>query len=138
MSRRVSRRSRTMSAGCRICGANGGSRHDWPGLKAIVRIEAVRTCIMSAEIPPERLLELVRSHWRIENCLQWVPDVVMGEDRMRNRTLNGPECLAAIRRIAPDIVRLMDDDHSLNGRMEIAGWNDKYLVGLFVNAVGKF
>ena len=36
--------------------------------------------------------------------------------------LIGPECLAAIRRIAPDI----------------AGWNDKYLVGLFVNAVGKF
>ncbi len=135
-----------MSAGCRICGANGGS---WPGLKAVSRIEAVRelkgrteravrTCIMSAEIPPERLPELTRNHWRIENCLRWVPDVVMGEDRMRNRTLNGPECLAAIRRIALNIVRLMDDGHSLKGRMDIAGWNDKYLVGLFVNAVGKF
>ena len=124
-------------------------RHGWPGLKAVGRIEAVRelkggteravrTCIMSAEIPPERLPELTRNHWRIENCLHWVPDVVMGEDRMRNRTLNRPECLAAIRRIAPDIVRLMDDGHSLAGRMDIASWNDKYLVGLFVNAVGKF
>ena len=124
-------------------------RHGWPGLKAIGRIEAVRELkgrteravryyIMSAEISPERLLELTRNHWRIENCLHWVLDVVMGEDRMRNRTLNGPECLAAIRRIALNIVRLMDDEHSLAGRMDIAGWNDKYLVGLFVNAVGKF
>ena len=138
-----------MSAGCSICGANGGSRHGWPGLKAIGRIEAVRelkdktersvrTCIMSAEIPPERLLELTRNHWRIENCLHWVPDVVMGEDQMWNRTLNGPECLAAIRRIAPDIVRLMDDEHSLAGRMEFAAVNDNYLVDHVVNAVGNF
>ncbi len=149
VSRHASRRSRTMSAGCRICGANGGSWHGWPGLKAVGRIEAVRelkgrteravrTCIMSAEIPPERLPELTRNHWRIENCLHWVLDVVMGEDRMRNRTRYGPECLAAIRRIALNIVRLMDDEHSLAERMDIAGWNDKYLVALFVNAVGKF
>ena len=75
-------------------------RHGWPGLKAVGRIEAVRYYIMSAEIPPERLPELTRNHWRIENCLHWVLDVVMGEDRMRNRTLNGPECLAAIRRLS--------------------------------------
>ena len=124
-------------------------RHDWPGLKAVGRIEAIRErkgrtersvrhFIMSAEISPERLLELVRSHWAIENGLHWVLDVVMDEDRMRNRTLNGPECLAAFRRIGLNIVRLMDDAHSLKGRMEIAAMNDKYLVGLFVNAVGKF
>ena len=63
-------------------------RHGWSGLKAIGRIEAVRElkgrteqavryCIMSAEIPPERLLELTRNHWRIENCLHWVLDVVV-------------------------------------------------------------
>ena len=123
--------------------------HGWPGLKAVGRIEAVRELkgkqeravryfIMSAEIPPERLLELVRSHWGIENGLHWVLDVVMDEDRMRNRTLNGPECLSALRRIALNIVRLMDDDHSLKGRMHIASMNDKYLLGLLANAVGKF
>ena len=124
-------------------------RHGWPGLKAVGRIEAIRELkgktersvrhfIMSAEISPERLLELVRNHWAIENGLHWVPDVVMNEDRMRNRTLNGPECLAAFRRIGPDIVRLMDDDHSLKGRMEIAAMNDKYLLGMLANAIGKF
>ena len=124
-------------------------RHDWPGLKAVGRIEAIRErkgkeersvrhFIMSAEIPPERLFELVCNHWAIKNCLHWVPDVVMDEDRMRNRTLNGPECLAALRRIGLNIVRLMDDKHSLKGRMEIAAMNDKYMLGMPANAVGKF
>ena len=124
-------------------------RHDWPGLKAVGRIEAVRELkgkeersvrhfIMSAEIPPERLPELVRNHWTIENGLHWVPDVVTDEDRMRNRTLNGPECLSALRRIGLNIVRLMDDKHSLKGRMEIAAMSDKYMLGMLANAVGKF
>ena len=124
-------------------------RHDWPGLKAVGKIEAVRELkgkqeravryfIMSAEISPERLLELVRSHWKIENCVHWVLDVVMDEDRMRNRTLGGPECLAAIRRIGLNIVRLMDDDYPLKGRMEIAAMSDEYLLGMLANAIGKF
>ena len=64
--------------------------HDWPGLEAIGRIEAVRErkgkqersvryYIMSAEISPERLLELARNHWKIENGLHWVLDVVMDD-----------------------------------------------------------
>ena len=125
-------------------------RHDWPGLKVIGIIEAVcerkgkeersvRHYIMSAEIFPERLPELTRNHWKIENCcLHWVLDVVMDEDRMQNRTLSGPECLAAIRPIALNIVRLTKDEHSLKGRMEIAAMSDEYLLGLLVNAVGKF
>ncbi len=123
--------------------------HGWPGLKAVGRIEAVRErkgkrersvryYIMSAEISPERLLELTRNHWKIENCVHWVLDVVMDEDRMRNRTLSGPECLAALRRIGLNIVRLMDDDYPLKGRMEIAAMSDEYLLGMLANAIGKF
>ena len=93
---------------------------------------------MSAEIPPERLFERVCNHWAIENGLHWVLDVVMDEDRMRNRTLNGPECLSALRRIGLNIVRHMDDKHSLKGRMEIAAMNDKYMLGMLADAVGKF
>ena len=124
-------------------------RHRWPGLKAIGMIEAVRELngrtersvryfIMSREFTPERMLELVRNHWGIENRLHWVLDVVMDEDRMRNRTGNGPDCLAAIRRLALNIVRLADDKESLKGRMEMASWNDDYLLGLLRSAVDKF
>ena len=121
-------------------------RHDWPGrLKAVGRIEAVRErkgkeersvrhFIMSAEIPPGRVLELVRNHWTIKNGLHWVPDGVMDEDRMRN----GPECLSGLRRIALNIVRLMDDKHSLKGRIETADMNDKCMLGMLANVVGKF
>ena len=76
---------------------------------------SVRYFIMSAEITPERLLKPARSHWKIENSLHWALDVVMNEDQLRNRTLNGPECLAAIRRIALNIVRLMDDKKHAQG-----------------------
>ena len=54
------------------------------------------------------------------------------------RTMSGPERLAAIRRIGPDIVRLMDDGYPLKGRMEIAAMSDKCLLGMLANAIGKF
>ena len=98
---------------------------------------AVRHFIMSAEIPPERLLELVRSRRGIENGLRRVLDVVMDEVRMRNRSLNGPECLSALRRVAPDIASLMDDDRSLKGRMHIASMNGECLLDFLANAVRK-
>ena len=72
----------------------------------------------NAEIPPERLLELTRNHWRIENCLHRVLDVVMGEDRMLNRTLNGPECLAAIRRGASHFLGRRPRDKPSNQEIE--------------------
>ena len=37
-----------------------------------------------------------------------------------------------------NVLRLMDDDHSLKGRMHIASMNDKYLLAMLANAVGKF
>ena len=55
------------------------------------------TSLSVAQASPERLLELVRGHWRIENCLHWVRDVTMGEDGCRVRTGNAPQVLAALR-----------------------------------------
>ena len=54
-----------------------------------------------------------------------------------DRTLGGPECLAAIRHLALNIARLKDDEHSLKGRREGAAMSDEYLLGLLVNAIGK-
>ena len=93
---------------------------------------------MSAEISPERLVDLVRSHWAIKNRLHWALDVVMDEDRMRNRTLRRAGVPRRNSAHRPDIVRLMDDDYPLKGRMEIAAVSDKYLLGMLANAVGKF
>ena len=54
--------------------------HDWPGLAAIGKTEAMRESperttvethnyIMSAPLSPERFQHAVRAHWAIENCL---------------------------------------------------------------------
>ena len=48
------------------------------------------------------------------------------------------ECCAAILRIALNIVRLQDDEHSIKGRTEIAAMTDEYLLGLLANVIGKF
>jgi predicted transposase YbfD/YdcC len=44
-----------------------------------------------------RLLELVRSHWRVENQLHYVRDVTLGEDSCRVRSGDAPQVLAAMR-----------------------------------------
>jgi predicted transposase YbfD/YdcC len=76
--------------------------HRWPGLKAIGKVERVRESaaktstemayyLLSAPLSPERLNEVVRSHWGVENQLHWRLDVVMNEDQDRTRLGNGPE-----------------------------------------------
>ena len=87
---------------------------DWPYLAQVFRHERtwqekgktrcqVRSGITS--LPPEiadaeRLLELKRGHWQIENCDHRVKDVTMGEDASLVHLGNGPSVMAALRDLA--------------------------------------
>jgi hypothetical protein len=42
----------------------------------------------------------LRGHWGIENRLNYVRDLTMGEDANRTRTGSGPQVLAALRNAA--------------------------------------
>ena len=119
--------------------------HRWPGLEAVGKAEAAREtegrtktetryCIMSRKMSPEELLKAVRTHWAIENSLHWVLDVQMGEDDLRNRMGHGPENLAAVRKIAPDIIRLMDDKLSIRRRFRWAAQMPEYRLKLIRRA----
>ena len=93
----------------------------WPALEAVRETKGrtqtgIRYCIMSQKMSPEELLKAVRNHWVIENSLHWVQDVQMGEDDLRNRAGHGAENLAAVPRIALNIIRLMDDKLSIRRR----------------------
>lgn len=44
---------------------------------------------------PQRVLSLVRGHWRLENSLHSVRDVTCGDDRSRLRPGNAPQVMAA-------------------------------------------
>lgn len=90
---------------------------EWPGAAQVARIERTRciggkastetayiiTSLTAAEAGPERLLELSRKHWAIENRLHYVRDVSFNEDRCRVRA--GARALAAIRNIVLHLIR---------------------------------
>jgi predicted transposase YbfD/YdcC len=91
---------------------------------------AVRYYVLSKYIPAKRLLQIVRSHWGIENRLHWVLDVLFDEDGNRTRKDNAPENLAILRRFALNIIRSHPDRISLRQKLKRAGWDDAFLLDL--------
>ena len=87
-------------------------RTKWPGLQTFVMGVFQRTAggvttehrryyFSSREcVEVERLGQVLRRHWRIENNLHWVLDVSFGEDDNRTRCGHGAENLSIIRRVA--------------------------------------
>ena len=115
--------------------------HQWPGLKAIGKVERMRETaakttseiayyLLSTPLSPERLNEVVRSHWGVENQLHWRLDVVMNEDQDRTRLGHGPENLAVLRHMAINAMQKEGSKGSLRGKFKRAGWNDAYLTRL--------
>jgi predicted transposase YbfD/YdcC len=60
------------------------------------------TSLKAAEASPERLLELNRAHWGIENKLRHVRDVSVDEDRCRVHS--GARVLSGVRNAALEII----------------------------------
>jgi predicted transposase YbfD/YdcC len=63
------------------------------------------TSLTPQEASPQRLLELNRMHWGIENGLHWVRDETFREDRSQIRTGNAPRVMATLRNLAITILR---------------------------------
>lgn len=115
----------------------------FPNLAAIGRIEAERRgpdgkaskkvhyVVLSKRLSPERLLEVVRAHWTVENQLHWQLDVVFNEDDARTRKNYAPQNLGVLRRMALDILRVHPDNRSIARKMKLAAWKREYLYELF-------
>jgi predicted transposase YbfD/YdcC len=86
--------------------------------------------LLSTALSGERFLEVVRSHWGVENRLHWRLDVVMNEDQQRNRSDNGPNNLAIRRHMALNVMQKDTTKGSLRGKIKRAGWDDRYLKTL--------
>jgi predicted transposase YbfD/YdcC len=132
--------------------------HHWPGLAAIGKVVRSRESgekttaetayyLLSLDMPAERLNEVVRSHWGVENRLHWRLDVVMNEDQARNRLGeagqgssgeavgiarrgHSPQNLAVLRHMAINVMQKDPTKGSLRGKFKRAGWNDAYLASL--------
>jgi predicted transposase YbfD/YdcC len=115
----------------------------FPGVVALGRITArrrargkraekpvVRYFLLSTYMSAKRLLQVVRSHWSIENRMHWLLDVVFHEDASRARKDNAPENLAVLRRLALNLVRSHPDRISMRQKVKRAGWDDAFLLDL--------
>jgi predicted transposase YbfD/YdcC len=110
-------------------------------LAALAMIEATREIagersverryyIASAPLSAARCAAAVRGHWRIENCLHWVLDVVFKDDLSRLRKGHGAENMAVVRHFAINLVRTAADQRSLKTRRKRASWDNTYLEAL--------
>jgi predicted transposase YbfD/YdcC len=82
----------------------------WAGIQQVFRLERIvkekgqtrrevvygLTSLSPQQADADRLLVLIRAHWRIENRLHWRRDVTLGEDRCQVRTGQAPQVLAAL------------------------------------------
>ena len=65
----------------------------------------VITDLPSGQADPQRIGELVRAEWGIENKIHYVRDVTFGEDASRIRTNHGPQNMATLRSVSMNFLR---------------------------------
>ncbi|MEV5646387.1 ISAs1 family transposase [Streptomyces flaveolus] len=63
------------------------------------------TDLTSRQASPERIAEILRAHWVIENRLHFVRDTAFREDASKIRTKHGPENMATLRSFAINQLR---------------------------------
>lgn len=114
----------------------------WDGLSSIITLVSTRTIagqtstetryyISSLELAAGKFMSVIRSHWRIENSLHWVLDVVFKEDQSRVRMGYAAENLAYVRKLALNILA-SDTTRTVSMRRKTrqAAWNTGYLETL--------
>ena len=90
----------------------------WPGLRSIIAVETIRIAPQQAPVTSDyrfylsslgrsadAFATMSRQHWEVENALHWSLDVTCNEDRSRIRKDHAPENMAALRRIALNLLR---------------------------------
>jgi predicted transposase YbfD/YdcC len=119
-------------------------REAWKGLASFGMVEAKRE--IKGQTAVERryfisslpghdaqlFLQAVRAHWGVENSLHWTLDVTFREDQARARTKNAAQNLAALRRLALNLLKSETSKSKLSIRSKRlwASWKPDYLKKL--------
>jgi predicted transposase YbfD/YdcC len=116
------------------------NHQNWAGLKSIVMVistriidgvetRQVRYYISSLPSNAQRILQVCRRHWAIENELHWILDVALNEDHSRVRKDQAPENFAVLRHIA---LNLLKQEKTAKGGIHAkqlqAAWDQDYLL----------
>jgi hypothetical protein len=114
---------------------------DWVGLKqgfqlvrertekGVKTVEIVHgiTSLSPERADAQRLLELTRGHWGIENGLHYRRDVTMGEDASRVRKGVAPQVMAALRN---SVIHMLSDVVAPNLASAMRSMNNRFAQAL--------
>jgi hypothetical protein len=114
---------------------------DWVGLKqgfqlvrertekGVKTVEIVHgiTSLSPERADAQRLLELTRGHWGIENGLHYRRDVTMGEDASRVRKGVAPQIMAALRN---SVIHMLSDVVAPNLASAMRSMNNRFAQAL--------
>ena len=118
------------------------NRSKWLGLQTLVMVRSERTVdgqtsseiryfLSSLAADAHQHLQVVRSHWHIENKCHWILDVAFREDLARIRQGNADQNFSVLRHIA---LNLLKQEHSakcgVKAKRLKAGWDENYLLKL--------
>lgn len=125
-----------------------GEREQWPGLKSIIMVISERTLLEKRSVErryyisslegddAQRLGQLIRGHWGIENGEHWCLDMAFREDESRLRVDHGDQNMAVMRRIALNLLkRDKTVKKGIHSKRLKAGRNDRYMLRVLTQGI---
>ena len=115
---------------------------EWVGIRSIFSVERTVVTkdkstdetsyyITSLDVTPDRLMKIVREHWKIE-AMHWLLDVVLGEDDCRILSDNGLKNMNIFKKLSvffhKKIPLVADGKRTIKSSMFNALLNDDYLL----------
>lgn len=115
---------------------------EWEGLQSLICVRSTRHekgkttvekryYISSLRESAQRIGEVIRLHWGIENKLHWHLDVTFNEDKSKIRAGHGAENFSLLKRCVLNLVKAdTTETGSITTKRRIAGWNPAYRLRL--------
>jgi len=122
-----------------------GERAAWPKLTTVGMCYSARTVngktteetryfIGSRRMSAAKYAEVLRNHWRMENCLHWQLDVSFSEDASRIQERNGAENFALLRRMALSLLKQHPRKDSIARKRKAAALDSDFLAETLAGA----
>jgi predicted transposase YbfD/YdcC len=114
----------------------------WDGLKSLICVRSTRCekgkttverrhYISSLQVGAERVGEIIRLHWGIENKVHWHLDVSFNEDKSKIRAGYGAENFSLLKHCVLNLVKAdTTEKDSVSLKRKMAGWNPVYRLRL--------